>query len=260
MKRTVLALCILFAVALRGASAAAPEKPVPLPTVKTPTVKSPKTEPAVLSGKVVETMNAGGYTYICLEKAGRKTWIAVPEMKVTVGKEMAFQPGQVMTNFSSKTLNRTFESIIFSSGPAAAGAAGGSLPTGHPTVPGGASGTTGSTAQSSKDLDVKVEKATGPNAYTVAEVYAKRIELNKKTVAVRGKVVKVSRGIMDRNWIHLQDGSGDQQKGTHNLVVTTKDTAEVGDVITASGTMSKDRDFGGGYLYKIIVEDAKIVK
>ena len=73
---------------------------------------------APLSGKVVETMDSGGYTYVCLEKDGKKTWLAVPQMKVAKGSEMSFQPGVEMTNFKSKTLNRTFDSIIFSGGPA----------------------------------------------------------------------------------------------------------------------------------------------
>ena len=70
-----------------------------------------------ISGKVVETMDAAGYTYINLEKDGKQTWAAVPTMKVTVGEEMELQSGAVMTNFTSKILNRTFESVIFSGGP-----------------------------------------------------------------------------------------------------------------------------------------------
>src|SRR6185369_2264163 len=66
-----------------------------------------------LSGKVVETMDAGGYTYICLEKDGKKTWAALPVMKVSVGDEMNLLNGAEMSNFPSKALNRTFDKIIF---------------------------------------------------------------------------------------------------------------------------------------------------
>jgi len=72
---------------------------------------------AVLTGKVVETMDGGGYTYINLEKDGKKTWVAVPVMKVKVGDEVKLQSGMPMTNFKSKALNRTFDSVIFSGGP-----------------------------------------------------------------------------------------------------------------------------------------------
>lgn len=74
-------------------------------------------EEAVISGKVVETMDSGGYTYVCLEKNNKKTWLAVPQMKVVKGKNMSFQPGPEMANFESKTLKRTFDKIIFSGGP-----------------------------------------------------------------------------------------------------------------------------------------------
>jgi hypothetical protein len=105
---------------------------------------------------------------------------------------------------------------------------------------------------------IKVEKAKGADAYTVSETYGEAGKLDKKTVSVRGKVVKVSKGIMGKNWVHLQDGSGDAGKGTNNLVATTQDDPKVGDVVTARGTLYKDKDFGAGYLYKVIVEEATV--
>jgi len=74
-----------------------------------------------LSGKVVETMDSGGYTYVRLEKSGEKIWLAVPKMKVIVGQNMSFKPGIVMVNFESKTLKRKFDKIIFSEGPITSG-------------------------------------------------------------------------------------------------------------------------------------------
>ena len=105
---------------------------------------------------------------------------------------------------------------------------------------------------------VKVEKAKGANAYAVSETYEEAGKLDKKTVVVRGKVAKVSRGIMGKNWIHLRDGSGDAGKGTNNLVVTTQDDPKVGDVVTAKGILYKDKDFGSGYKYAVIVEEATV--
>lgn len=76
-----------------------------------------ETEPPRLAGKVVETMDVGGYTYICLERGdGKRIWTALPTMKVTVGQELELLPGMKMANFTSKSLNRTFEVIIFSEG------------------------------------------------------------------------------------------------------------------------------------------------
>jgi len=115
-------------------------------------------------------------------------------------------------------------------------------------------------AAASPNKTIKVKKASGPNAYTVAELYEKRSDLDKRDVVVRGQVVKVSAEIMGKNWIHLQDGSGDPSKGTHDIVVTSPDLPSVGDTVTAKGTLLKDKDFGYGYSYPVIVEQASVKK
>jgi len=203
-----------------------------------------------ISGKVVETMDSGSYTYVQLEKAdGKKLWLAVPKMKLKKGQDASFLPGGTMVNFQSKTLNRKFDEIIFSAGPAREQKA----PEGMKSS--GSKGNVVTTAE-----PVKVEKASGENAYTIAEVYEKSTELNQKKVVVRAKVVKASMGIMDKNWLHIQDGTGDTAKGTKDLVVTTGDSAAAGDVVTVSGTLSKDKDFGAGYKYSVIIENAAVTK
>ncbi|ABB30359.1 hypothetical protein GeomeDRAFT_2735 [Geobacter metallireducens RCH3] len=200
-----------------------------------------------LAGKVAETMASGGYTYLLLERDGKKTWAAIPETPVEVGREITLKPGMEMKNFASKALKRTFESIYFSEGLASAveSTAGKSSP--------GSKGVVVAPAE-----QVKVEKAASPNAHTIAETYEQRGSLDGKPVAVRGKVMRVSAGIMGKNWVHLQDGSGDAKKGTNDLTVTTQDLPAVGDVVTATGTLRKDKDFGGGYRYQVIIEEGTV--
>ena len=106
----------------------------------------------------------------------------------------------------------------------------------------------------------KIAKATGADAKTVAEVVKGKAALNGKTVTIRGQVVKASTGILGKNWIHLQDGSGSSANATHDIVVTTTDTVAVGDVINANGTVRTDLDLGSGYKYAVLVEGAKIRK
>ena len=202
-----------------------------------------------ITGKVTETMNTGGYTYINIEKDNEQTWVAVPQAKVKVGQEVSVAPGMTMSNFESKTLNRTFESVIFSPG----------------FVTGNTAGTVTAPQSSSSPVELseetlRVEKASGSDAYTVAELYDKKTSLNNKTVVVRGKVVKVSTGIMNTNWIHIQDGSGNASNGTNDLLVTSDDIPSIGDIITANGTLVKDRDIGSGYKFAVMVDKAKIEK
>jgi len=251
MKRwsNALAVCSILAIMLLFSASAisAAEKSAPAPKSEG---SSQDGDSGVLSGKVVETMDAGGYTYVCLEKKGVKTWLAIPQTKVTVGKEMAFQPGMEMRNFPSKSLNRTFESIYFSGGPL--NASKGNEKKSAPAMLGGSSASSGE--------KVSVKKAEGKEAYTVAEIYNKKTSLNEKQVVVRGKVVKVSSGIMGKNWVHLQDGTGNVESGTNDIVATTQDSPGVGDVVTVKGTVYKDKDFGMGYKYSVIMEQASVQK
>ncbi|TNF53333.1 DNA-binding protein [bacterium] len=206
-------------------------------------------EASSLSGKVVETMNSGGYSYVNIEKNGKKIWVAVTQIKVEVGQNISFKPGMTMKNFKSKTLNRTFETIVFSSGVIEQ--------QGRESVK-KSSGQKQS--KGSSNIPINVKKATGPGAYTVAELYEKSIELDRKYVIVKGQVVKFSADIMGKNWIHIQDGSGNPSKGTNDILVTSQDVLSVGDIVTLKGTLSKDKDFGEGYKYAVIVEDARIKK
>ena len=211
-----------------------------------------------LSGKVLQTMNAGGYSYVYLEQAdGKKVWVAISETPIKVGAEMSFKPGMEMGKFESKSLNKTFDSIIFSDG-VLAGAATVAAPDpgkGQGTSPGSSGVTVAKTGK------ISVTKATGANAYTVEGAIKNSAKLNNKKVVIRGQVVKASGGIMGKNWIHIQDGSGSEAKKTHKLVCTSvTDSADVGDVVTISGTLYKDKDFGSGYKYAVIVEDAKVTK
>jgi len=106
----------------------------------------------------------------------------------------------------------------------------------------------------------KVAKATTPDAKTVEEVIAGRTALKDKTVTLRGQVVKVTTGVLNKTWVHLQDGSGSSAKGTHDILVTTTDEVAVGAIVTAQGTVRTDVTIGPGYAYEVLVEGAKLKK
>jgi hypothetical protein len=61
---------------------------------------------------------------------------------------------------------------------------------------------------------------------------------------------------MGRNWVHLRDGSGSPANRTDDLLVTSTGEVKVGDVVTASGVVHTDRDFGSGYAFKVMIEEA----
>lgn len=201
-----------------------------------------------LTGKVLERLEASPYCYLRLKTAKGEVWAAVPETKAEKGSEVTVVNPMLMSNFESKTLKRTFAEVYFGTLASAGGAA---APAANPH---------GGAAPAGPVEVGKVEKATGADARTVAEVWAQKGALKGKTVSVRGKVVKYNAGIMGKNWIHLQDGSGDAKAGTNDLAVTTGDAAAKGDTITVTGVVRTDKDFGSGYAYPVLVEDAKVKK
>lgn len=257
MKKTSLQ-CISLAFILSTSSIAMAGSATPAPPATPAPAKAPAAAPKAaepLSGQVLQTMNSGGYSYVNLQKmSGDKVWVAIPETTVKVGDKLAFKGGAEMRNFESKSLKRTFDSIIFSDGILNAAAASTKAPAQEPSP--GMPRTT--TARESK---ISIKKAGGADATTIEEAYANSAKLDKKKVVIKGKVVKLAVGIMGRNWIHIQDGTGSQAKGNYDLTCTTSSSLpSVGDVITVSGTLAKDRDFGAGYRYSVIVEDATYKK
>ena len=234
-------------------------------------------EPALVtvSGTVLETMDASDYTYMRLKTASGETWTAVTKAKVATGDAVTVTNAMVMDGFQSKTLNRTFDHILFGvlAAPGAAAApAGGSaasppMVSNHPPTAGTTGGETpqqvaaqhGQAAGGPADApDVKVSKAGGANAKTVAELWAQRASLKGKEVVVKARVVKVTNNVMGKNWLHVRDGSGSKAAKDNDLSVTTNAVVNMGDVVTVTGLVSVDKDFGAGYAYPVIVEDAKV--
>jgi hypothetical protein len=153
-----------------------------------------------------------------------------------------------MENFESKELKKTFPTILFGN-LAGAGATAADPHSGMGMGMGKAA---------TSATPVKVAKASGANAYTVAEVVKQAEKLKDKSVRVQGKVIKYNAGIMDKNWIHLQDGSGSATDGSQDILVTTTANAKVGDVLTVSGMVRTNKDFGAGYNYKVLIEEATL--
>ena len=204
--------------------------------------------PGSHTGTVLETMDAGTYTYVRVDVGGEEIWAAGPATAIEVGSEVTVPVGMAMENFHSDTLDRDFPLIYFVEAllPASAAPAGQQMPEGHPVVQTGSS-------------DVSFEGiAVADGGVTVAELYARKADLGGTQVSLRGRVVKVNLGIMGKNWLHVQDGTGDTADGSNDITVTTDAVAQVGDTVLVSGTLTVDKDFGAGYRYNAIVEEATV--
>lgn len=195
----------------------------------------------VVSGEVLEIKDVDSYTYLRLKTKDGETWAAVSTAAVKKGAMVTIENPVVMNNFESKTLKKTFPSIVFGS----LGGAGQGTPAPKMAM-----------AKVADSAPIKVAKASGANAYTVADIIGKAVQLKDKPVKVNGQVVKYNAGIMGKNWIHLRDGSG--TPANNDVLVTTAAPAKVGDLVTVSGVVRNDKDFGAGYSYKVLVEEATL--
>ncbi|PID81991.1 DNA-binding protein [bacterium DOLZORAL124_64_63] len=213
---------------------------------------TPAAQPAGTTGKVRETMDSGGYTYVKLSMADDEVWVAGPVTAgIEVGREIGFSGAMEMRDFHAKSLDRTFDRILFVSGFTGAGTA-----NPHGGTPGVDQPLSGTKTKLENAHVEGVRKADG--GYTIAEVYDRAAELKNQEVAVRGRIVKFSRNIMGTNWMHIQDGSGDDD--TSDLTVTTDGHGQVGDIVLVKGPLSVDKDFGAGYRYHVIIEGASVTK
>jgi hypothetical protein len=203
-----------------------------------------------ISGEVAETMDASNYTYLRVKSARGDVWVATAKMPVKVGEKVVVPLESEMRDFHSASLKRDFPVIYFVTGLSREG---------EPTPPPMAVAHGGSgMAPAPKAPVTVVPNAPPAGGSSIADVWANRAKLAGKTVTVRGTVVKFNGGILDRNWLHLQDGSGKAADGTNDITVTTDAVAKVGDVVTVTGTVVLDKDFSAGYAYALMLENAKI--
>jgi hypothetical protein len=231
--KNLLAIC-LIAVAPFATSSWAADKSAP---------SAPAASASGVSGEVLEVKEVESYTYLRLKTKDGETWAAVGKAAVKKGDKVTIENASVMKNFESKSLKRTFPTILFGSLGGAGKATAGAAPV---------------AVKAANSAPIKVSKASGANARTVAEVMAKATELKDKPVRVHGKVVKYNAGIMGKNWIHLRDGTGADADNTNDVLVTTLAQTKVGEVVTVSGVVHTNKDFGAGYSYKVLIEDATL--
>jgi hypothetical protein len=217
------------------------------------------------SGKVAETMNTAGYTYVLVDTGAKKIWAASTQFDVKVGDKVKVSAGMPMANYHSKSLNRDFSEVYFVSNIALAGTNSSTpaLPPGHPALNSSSAANLppGHPALTDQNAAPKFElKKIQPVAdgKSVQQIYAGKSSLAGKSVKVRGQIVKYNSEIMGKNWLHLRDGSGSAEKSDNDLMVTTSAKAKVGDTALVEGVVSLNKDFGAGYKYAVIVEDAKV--
>jgi len=193
---------------------------------------------------------AGSYTYLSVKDGDESYWIAVAGKEFEKGETIYFKSFVEMNDFKSKELDRTFESILFvdqfSREPDGLDKA----------VPSGAE--TSNPRKNRMDALIdSIKIAPAPGGISIAELYGNAEKYKDKEVVVRGQIIKINRDIMDRNWVHIMDGT---RVDRSDLTFTTTEDFQMGDTITIRGKVALDKDFGAGYVYPLIVEEAEQIQ
>jgi len=245
-------LCFVLLTGCDEQPAAQPSPDLTEPVAAEPVASAPAAHTAPTSsqsdashsGIAVEVFEGGGYTYVRIDSSGEQIWVAGLQTDITVGQPVEAGQGSLMQNFESKTLERTFEEIYFVPWVRAAG---------EGATPATAIATATATATAAM---APVEALAG--GQTVAQLFAEKAALANQPIAVRGRVTKVTAGVMGTTFMHLQDGTGSEADGTHDLTVTTDDPVAVGQPVVVRGILITDKDFGAGYRYDILIENATL--
>lgn len=265
MKKIILTFVAAAVVACSGKQEAPPQVAVAVPQMQ----QVPEVKPAApvqeatgqLTGTVLESQDAAGYTYVRLKTADGEKWAAVSQSKVVKGETVKVDVQMMADNFESKTLNRRFDVIAFGTIAGRATAAPPKLAM-KPFGPTSMAPPMTSAAQHMTAPDapsVNVKRAEGKDATTIGELLVSRASLDGQSVTLRGKIVKFNSGIMGKNWMHLRDGSKAGGEDA-DITVTTNAVAAVGDVVIVKGKVTIDKDFGAGYRYAVIIENADVSK
>ena len=194
---------------------------------------------------VKEVLDANAYTYLLVNEGEKEYWIAVPKTEVKVGKTYTYEGGMEMKKFESKDLKRTFDSVLFVEGLI------------DPDAP-----VITEKVIDPKDILPDTELSKGitlaKGAISLHDLFSGRDKLEGKTVILTGKVIKFMPEIMNKNWIHLQDGTS--YNGFNDITITSLEKVKVDAIVTLKGTVVLNKDLGSGYKYDILIEDAVLVK
>lgn len=204
-----------------------------------------QTTASTIYGKVTDIINSAGYTYAEIDTGEKKVWAAGPVTPLKNGDMVAFPTKMPMKNFHSKSMQRDFPIIYFVD----------HFITDKETSLNDSAATASAHNQGKNSSPAKIIKTIekAKNGHTIAEIYSDKINLGDKTIRVRGQVTKFTPNILGKNWLHIRDNST-----TNDLTITTGNTAAIDDVIIIEGKLGLNKDFGYGYIYPLIIENANI--
>ena len=195
---------------------------------------------------VKEVIQGANYTFLFVSENSLDYWMAVSKTDTEIEDVVYYENAFLMNNFKSKELDRVFEEILFVENISES-------PQISITVP---VDSLHLNKKRENELKEKISIEPADGGITIGELYKNRSTYANKKVLIRGQVVKINKNIMDRNWVHLKDGTGNA--GKSDLTFTTLVVLKVGDTVILEGTVTLNKEYGAGYVYPLIVENAVV--
>jgi hypothetical protein len=203
------------------------------------------------TGTVAETMTSGGYVYVRLEEDG--SWVASTATPIATGDKVRYTGGSLMNNFTSNSLNRTFESILFAGRLEVINLTNADA---HSSVATNEPHAIAKTAAAVAPVAGEITPLEGGK--TIVDIRTESQQLIDQQVTLRARVMKISMQILGKNWVTLQDGTGTAPD--NKLIATSTEVVAVGDLVTVKGVVKTDVDIGSGYKYAVMMEEATFTK
>lgn len=235
----IVLLCSLLAVFHTGL--------IPLASAGQNTADEKKIAPDLIHGKITKVINAANYTYTEIESDNKKFWAAGPVTPLTIGDMVSFSTGMPMENFHSKSINKDFSVLYFVARFIT------DKDNATITTPSAISPHAQISKKQAHDKIPNIDKLD--NGATISEIYNQKTLLKGKTIRLRGQVTKFTPHVMGKNWLHIRDSSSQD-----DLTVTTNNISAIGDIVIIEGKLNLDKDYNYGYVYPVIIEDAKLIK
>lgn len=212
-----------------------------LPKPEVDTIPVDATPPPLHTVLIKEVLEAGGYTYLKAEENNNEVWLAIVKANVTAGNIYTYEDAAPMKNFKSRELNRTFDEVLFVA---------------KLTLKGNNGGLT--TDKKKLTEEKKANALVAKGNISLSDLYKYRDSFAGRTIRITGTVTKFNANILGKNWIHIEDGS--LKKNPSDIIVTIDEEVKIGEKVICEGQITIDRDFGSGYKFDVMMENAKIIR
>ncbi len=198
---------------------------------------------------IKELLPTPKYIYARVKEGEQLYWIATQKQDLEIGTPYLYNESLLKTQFESKEFDRVFDTIFLVNTL---------VPKDHGIIEGTFHGSQKSNGKIAviRDAIAKQDSAAiFMGNVRIADLVNDPGKYEGNEVVIKGECIKVNANILDRNWLHMKDGSKDD----YDLIVTSEEKVQKGAQISLRGIVRLNKDFGSGYSYPILIENGRLI-